>query len=186
MTTVSVDLAYKSYKDNGVAVLSQTDAVFEKVELEGKPDADALAKYFVTLCEKHAASVLLIDGPQAWKDPDNGLVHSRICERALNTPGKTGLPFTSKPRNSKPRHYLPFIEFSIQVFNALHDLGWRRFSGEPFTMGTVAVECFPTSAWRSIGMKPLPSKRKASIRISERRLQRKRSGFRHSLRCVFP
>jgi hypothetical protein len=42
------------------------------------------------LADDLGAAALLIDGPEAWKDPDNGLQHSRVCERELNTPAKTG------------------------------------------------------------------------------------------------
>jgi hypothetical protein len=64
---------------------------------------------------------MAIDGPQSWKAEENGLVHSRICDRLLNAPAKVGLPGQGKPRT-----YVPFIAFSIAVFGALVELGWQR------------------------------------------------------------
>jgi hypothetical protein len=114
--------------------------------LTGAPDPELLAEFLVNLCEELGASVLTLDGPQGWKDPDNGLEHSRICERALHTPAKTGIPGIVKPGN-----YLPFVAFSIAVFDALGERGWPRYDGNLGENGRVAVESFPMSAWRSLG-----------------------------------
>ena len=53
---------------------------------------------------------MLLDGLQGWKNPANGLKHSRLCERILNTPAKTGILGRVKPVN-----YTKFVEFSIAV-----------------------------------------------------------------------
>jgi hypothetical protein len=108
--------------------------------------------------------MILLDGPQAWKSKLNGLEYARVSERALNTSAKTGLPGVVRPRT-----WTSFVEFSIAVFNALTLLGWNRFNthtrpgAEPERM---LVEIYPFAAWKELGLKPLPSKRRA--RISDR------------------
>jgi hypothetical protein len=115
-----------------------------------------LAEFLVQLCSELGAQVLMLDGPQAWKDPNNGLEHSRLCERALGTPAKTGVPGVVKPGN-----YLPFVAFAIAVFDALAERGWPRYGGEMVhAEHPVAVESFPMSAWKSIGFTILPAKAK--------------------------
>jgi hypothetical protein len=86
----------------------------------------------------------------------NGVAHSRICERVLNTPGKTGLP-----GNVKPANYFPFIEFSVQVFDAFQARGWQRFDPASWGPGQpTVIESFPLAAWRSLGLPCLPAKKK--------------------------
>ena len=130
MSIVSVDLAHKSYRDVGVAVLEaqlkQIRCEFHKILISGPPDTAQLADYLNGLCAERGATVLFIDGPQAWKAPDNGLIHARLCERALNTPAKTGLPEVVKPVN-----YGPFVRFSINVFGRLQERGWALYGGLP-------------------------------------------------------
>lgn len=118
---VSADLAYRTYHDTGIAVLSASDNVIDcafvdaaEAGLVGEPSPDLLAEFLAQLCSELGATILLLDGPQAWKDPQNGLEHSRVCERALHTPAKTGVPGAVKPGN-----YLPFVAFAIAVFDAL-------------------------------------------------------------------
>ena len=103
---VSVDLAYKNYNDLGIALLGRELGNIQinfvkarKLGLTGDPDAKTLAKALLNLCHLNNAQVILIDGPQAWKDPANGFEHSRVCEKILNTPAKTGLPGLVKPKN---------------------------------------------------------------------------------------
>ena len=159
MPVVSVDLAYKNYRDIGVAVLEVKPKTirceFHKILLSGPPDSTQLADYLNDLCGERGANVLLIDGPQAWKHPDNGLEHARLCERALNTPAKTGLPETVKPAN-----YGPFVRFSIDVFGELQKRGWALYAGLPNTGARTLFESFPLSAWRSLGVRGLPAKSK--------------------------
>jgi hypothetical protein len=159
MTTVSVDLAYRDYRDVGVAVIKASppgiDVSFVQVKLTGDPRPRELAKFLVSLCAEHTSKTLLLDGPQGWKDPFNGLEHSRVCERVMNTPAKTGLPGMVKPKN-----YSPFVAFSISVFDEVFNLGWRRYTGFEPPDVCVAAESFPLSAWRSLKLRPLPAKRK--------------------------
>jgi len=110
--------------------------------------------------------IMLLDGPQGWKDPRNGLEHSRRCERELNTPAKTGVPGCVKPAN-----YHAFVAFSIAVFDALECFGWKRLSSidSPVSERTL-VESFPLSAWRSLGLRALPAKSKTRDGVIEDRI----------------
>jgi len=165
MAVISVDLAYVRYSDIGIAALQYQD---DKINVRfirpqsptgDPPEPKSLSHYLTDLCEQNSAGVLLIDGPQAWKDPNNGLEHSRVCERVLNTPAKTGLP-----GNVKPRNYQPFVSFSIQLFDCLQEIGWTRLDqksiAEPSSR-RFALESFPMAAWKSLTILPLPAKKKA-------------------------
>jgi hypothetical protein len=166
VTVLSIDLACRSYADIGVCLLRSDGRSVEaipfrlpKLGLSGKPHPLTLAVVSAELAERHQVRLVLIDGPQAWKHPDNGLDHARICERALATQGKTGLPGTTKPST-----FLPFSLFSIALFNQLGEMGWPRLPATSALYGAkrFALESYPTSAWRSLGLKPLPSKTKAT------------------------
>jgi hypothetical protein len=127
----------------------------------GPVDAEVLAGRLNHLCGLRAIRVLMLDGPQAWKSGSNGLEFSRVSERQLNTAAKTGLPGIVKPLT-----YRPFTEFCLDVYDALCRRGWRRLEtreqpGSP--QKRVLVESYPHAAWKSLGIKPLPSKRKARV-----------------------
>jgi len=162
---VSADLAYRRYRDTGIAVLDFSDKTIEcafvdaaEAGLSGEPSPEVLAEFLAQLCHELGAEILVLDGPQGWKDPGNGLEHSRVCERALGTPAKTGIPGVVKPGN-----YLPFVAFSIAVFDALAERGWARYAGGvPAGSLPVAVESFPMSAWKSLGFSILPAKARCS------------------------
>jgi hypothetical protein len=163
MNVISIDLAYLRWSDFGVAVLRQGSpgATYELLPFRGRdgenPTPDRAADVAIDVVGRFGASLILLDGPQGWKDPTNGLEHSRLCERRLNTQGKTGLP-----GHTKPAGYRPFIEFSIRVFDALDARGWRRFDPSDWRPGVPAVvETFPLAAWRSLKLKNLPAKNKA-------------------------
>nr|WP_226856507.1 DUF429 domain-containing protein [Acidithiobacillus caldus] len=158
VTVLSVDLAYKRYRDCGIALLRRGDGEirveFPNLGLSGSPRPDALAQRLAEIAAELGASCMLLDGPQAWKDGDNGCAHSRCSERALNTPAKTGTPGQVKPAN-----YGPFVAFSIAVFDTLAQLGWPRLEDPHQSQGR-AVESFPTAAWRGLGLRTLPAKAK--------------------------
>jgi hypothetical protein len=127
----------------------------------GPVDANILAGRLNHLCNVRNIRVIMLDGPQAWKSSANGLEHSRVSERQLNTAAKTGLPGMVKPVT-----YRPFAEFCLDVYDALSRRGWRRLetqdrSGSP--QERVLVESYPHAAWKSLGLKPLPSKRRARV-----------------------
>jgi hypothetical protein len=162
MTVLSIDLAYKNYCDIGIVLLGHMgDAIrCEPIRLNRNdvPSPPIVAALLHDICLQNASRVLVLDGPQGWKADDNGLLHSRLCERELNTPAKTGKPF-----EVKPAAYTKFVQFSIEVFDALCSLGWKRVS-DPKTSSKsterVLIESFPLSAWRELCLKTPPSKRK--------------------------
>lgn len=163
MSVVSVDLAYRNYRDFGVAVLEPGPfgAVYELLVVapggRPKPEPGEFADLAIEICERVGASLVLLDGPQGWKDPANGLTHSRRCERLLNAPAKTGLPGSVKPAN-----YAPFVTFAIRVFDSLHERGWPRYDPATWSPGEgTAIESFPLSAWRSLRLPCLPAKRRS-------------------------
>jgi len=176
MPILSIDLAYRHHRDIGIALLDGdtqcTKVRFLKAGLPGTPDPEVLAEYIANLAGDLGATLLLVDGPQGWKSPDNELPHSRVCEKRLNTPAKTGLP-----GNVKPAAYGPFVQFSVAFFDGLDRKGWPRLPGTGKTAG-VAIETFPYAAWRSLDLRALPAKSKTSPSILQDR--------RNALLSVFP
>jgi len=166
MTIISVDLASNRYSDIGVALLTtKYDSVaveFIELTAEGlrdRPNVDVLARWLTELAPNCKAEAIFIDGPQGWKDPSNGLEHARQCEHKLATPGKTGLPGVVKPQS-----WTRMATFSIDLFNALAECGYPRLqhTNDFLTGRKVAVESFPTSAWRTLDLIPLPGKARTS------------------------
>ena len=181
MAILSVDLAYRSWADLGVVVLDrrpigqtplQAGRAVGPISCEivpladpgderGAVDANLLAGRINHLCNTRGIRVVMLDGPQAWKSRENGLEHSRVSERQLNTAAKTGLPGMVKPVT-----YRAFAEFCLDVYDALCRRGWKRLEtkdqpGSP--QDRVLVESYPHAAWKSLGLKPLPSKRRARV-----------------------
>jgi hypothetical protein len=134
-------------------------------DLPGPVDANILAGRLNHLCGVRGIRLMMLDGPQAWKSRSNGLAHARVSERQLNTAAKTGLPGMVKPIT-----YRPFAEFCLDVYDALCRRGWRRLEardqpGSPQDQNQepVLVESYPYAAWKSLGVKPLCSKRRARV-----------------------
>jgi len=128
-------------------------------------DAHILAGRLNHLCGVRNIRVIVLDGPQAWKSHHNGHEHARASERQLNTSAKTGLPGMVKPIT-----YRPFAEFCLDVYEALCRRGWRRLDtrdqpGSPRAQNQerVLVESYPHAAWKSLGLRPLPSKRRSHV-----------------------
>ncbi len=115
-----------------------------------------LATFLDAMARELGATAIGLDGPQGWKAEANGKAHSRVCEAALATQGKTGVPGVTKPAG-----YLGFISFCVETFDALHRLGWPRLAEDHEVGGLVTVETFPTAAWRSLGLRALPGKSKS-------------------------
>ncbi len=165
MSVLSVDLACKSWSDLGVVVLEQHEGQI-RAEVQRWAGAEAppvveLALRLNALAEERGATVLMLDGPQAWKSDDNGYQHQRVSERELNTSAKMGLPCTVLPGT-----YERFVGYCLALYDALARLGWKRLTtrerphGAP---GKVLVESYPHAAWKSLGIKPLPAKRKCRV-----------------------
>ena len=164
---ISVDLAARRYRDIGIARMywregSPFASFIEPAELglSGTPDPEVLARSIVGLARDCGASLLLLDGPQGWKDPRSSEAHMRACERQTRTPGKTGLPGQVKPAS-----WTRMAVFSITVFEVLATEGWPRF-GIGWNGDARAIESFPTHAWRALGLQPLPGKKKRGPDVS--------------------
>ena len=187
MAILSVDLAYRSWADLGVVVLDRVQleqgnreqassiasrgagpigceilSLMDAGDGQRTVDANLLAGRMNHLCNTRGIRVIMLDGPQAWKSLTNGLEHSRVSERQLNTAAKTGLPGMVKPVT-----YRAFAEFCLDVYDALCRRGWKRLEtkdqpGSP--QDRVLVESYPHAAWKALGLKPLPSKKRARVR----------------------
>lgn len=167
VTVLSVDLASRRYRDNGIAILRDRRAAGPAeragrevsvelvapavMRLADPPQPDALAAALHDLAARVGAGLILLDGPQGWRADDSAFVHQRRCEREARTPGKTGLPGIVKPAT-----WTRMAAFSIAVFDALDLRGWPRIDSR-WSGGRAAIESFPTQAWRSLGETPLPS-----------------------------
>jgi len=174
MAVLSVDLATRRWSDLGIVILDRArlaqplDPAEGLITCEIIPWSDAgpvkaeiLAGRLNHLCGVRGIRVLMLDGPQAWKSRSNGLEHSRVSERQLNTTAKTGLPGMVKPVS-----YRPFAEFCLDVYDALCRRGWRRLATreQPSSIQErILVESYPHAAWKSLGLKPLPAKRRARV-----------------------
>jgi hypothetical protein len=181
MAVLSIDLAYRRWSDLGIVVLDrprpdapirceilawnytgfETSTNTEASNGRNRVDANILAGRLNHLCATRDIRMILLDGPQAWKSGHNGLLHARVSERQLNTTAKTGLPGIVKPITCRP-----FAEFCLDVYEGLCRRGWRRLDTEdkPGVMPKrILAESYPHAAWKSLGLKPLPSKRRAKI-----------------------
>jgi hypothetical protein len=162
---LSVDLAYKRYTDNGIAYIENGNDDVQILKagdlgLYGTPLPSDFAAALAIFCEREGISVLLLDGPQGWRVPNSQIEHMRLCERVLNTPGKTGVVGTTKPRT-----YLSYIQFSIDLFQRLRlEHGWELLTADWSKRSGVRwlVETFPTYAWKTLGLPKLPAKAKTT------------------------
>jgi len=189
VAVLSVDLAFRRWSDLGIVVLNRESDRESELEQPAPISADPLPSARTISCQiipstsaglddgpvdpevlagrlNHLATtrgirVMMLDGPQAWKSRSNGLEHARVSERQLNTAAKTGLPGMVKPIT-----YRPFAEFCLDVYDALCRRGWRRLDTSDRSASLqdrVLVESYPFAAWKSLGLQPLPSKRRARV-----------------------
>lgn len=165
---LSVDLASRRYRDFGFAFLRRGSRkpLFpgrDDLGLEDPPNAASFAGALEAFCRNHGVGILLLDGPHAWRHPASPIDHMRLCERVLNTPGKTG-----PPGHVKPAPLLKYVQFSIDTFRHLHDeYGWSFLTQDwPKRPGERwAVEVFPSSAWSLLGWRRLPSRPRSAAKI---------------------
>ena len=167
MTVLSIDLASRRYRDVGIVALSgsavsadiQLHDAFE-LALSDPPEPAGFVEAILRFATAVDARLILLDGPQGWRAPESEVPNMRRCEQETRTPGKTGLPGTVLPRS-----WTRMVLFSIAVFDALDAAGWPRFTGSG-QLGHDAVETFPTHAWRTVGLSPLPAKSKKPPLVS--------------------
>jgi hypothetical protein len=159
---LSVDLASRRWRDNGIALLTPEGEGArvrllspESLGLRGTPDAEPFADALHGVAEREGVRFILLDGPQGWRAERSALMHLRACEKETRCPGKTGLPGVVKPAT-----WRRMAEFSIALFSALDARGWPRFS-RAWAGERAAIESFPTHAWRMLGYAPIPGKASA-------------------------
>lgn len=167
---LSVDLAYRSYEDFGFCLLEESAGEILNIQYTSHqslglleiPEKEMFAQTVLNYCLATGVSILMFDGPQGWKDPDNGLLHQRVCEKHLNTQAKTGTEGKVKPANFKP-----FVSFAIDIFSVLNRSGLVSLVTEPKiavpVKGILLVETYPYSAWHKLNIQPLPGKRKCTL-----------------------
>jgi hypothetical protein len=172
MAVLSVDLAFRQWADLGVVAMERGLTPIAPIACEivawddpdsvsGPVEAEILAGRLNHLCVVRNIHVLMLDGPQAWKSGRNGLQHARLSEQQLNTAAKTGLPGIVKPAT-----YRAFAEFCVDVYDALCRRGWKRLAAHDRPQDAqerILVESYPHAAWKALGIKCLPSKRRCGV-----------------------
>lgn len=165
---LGIDVASSSWKANGSALIEYDEAGFGRVVPgaivwpSGPLTPIALADAIDKFARAHAVDATALDGPQGWRSPDTPAGTPGVGRRSeyeCSTQGKTGVYPVTYPSNQRP-----WIEFSIQLFDALlarpgvvlADLETTVSAGA----GYAVLECFPTSTWRTSGLTPLPGKGK--------------------------
>ncbi len=184
MTIISVNVANEQYSDVGVVALRTANSSvgvvpieLASIGLDGTPQVADLGSFLVALAAELDAEFILVDGPQGWKAPDDGLGHSRRCEHMLGTPCRTGLPGVAEPAECRE-----FAEFCIALFDELGTLMFPRLSTTGDWPTHVAVESFPRAAWHSLGIPALPAKQKAAAEEKANRLEALQGCFPLDLR----
>jgi hypothetical protein len=174
-STLSIDLACTSYEKFGICRIDGIGRPPWQVRflkpgtlgLEGSPAPAACAEAIARYCAAEGVEVLLLDGPQGWKDPKSVLRHSRRCERELACPAKTGTEGKVKPAN-----YRRFVEFSIGLFTTLVGRWGMTLLARSVPRpraGVLLVESFPHAAWKGLGLDPLPAKHRCRLEEIDRR-----------------
>ncbi len=167
-TVLGIDLASSKWSSVGSATIRFDDEanVFTRVNAGAVSwpaiplTAEALADAIDAFAKRETVCAVAMDGPQGWRDPatpEGAPGVGRRCEYACRTQGKTG----AYPRTF-PGTQRKWIEFSIDVFASLLARPGVALA-DPAAVpdrrsGYVILECFPTSAWRSSGLAPLPGK----------------------------
>ena len=97
---LGVDLAIKSWNDNGTAVLEFDQNSWKSCELyavkwpAGKPTPDAMADLLDTYARANGIAAIGLDGPQGWREAnvtlDDRRGVGRLAEFEVKAPGKVG------------------------------------------------------------------------------------------------
>ena len=82
MTNNRHDFAYKSYNDIGAVVLdlvNSKEVVCKKTAFKSseKPNPTKVAHDLADLANRNNCKIIMVDGPQVWKHPDNGHDYQR-------------------------------------------------------------------------------------------------------------
>lgn len=165
---LGIDVASSSWKANGSALIEYDEAGVRRVVPGVIPwpsvplTPAALAGAIDKFAREHAIDAAALDGPHGWRSPDTPAGAPGVGRRSeyeCRTQGKTGVYPVTYPRNQRP-----WIEFSIQLFDALLALPGVVLADRETAIiagaGYAVLECFPTSTWRTSGLKPLPGKGK--------------------------
>ena len=170
MPVLSVDLACRSWSDLGVVLLEQKGPLIACDIIRWNdpypPPVVELALRLNEVCLERGAGVLMLDGPQAWKSDEDGQSFTRAAERAVNTAAKMGLPDSHGSGTVLPGTYERFVGYCLALYDALGRLGWQRLATreQPESgPGKILVESYPHAAWKSLGIPPLPAKRKCRV-----------------------
>lgn len=165
---LGIDLASAAWVSNGSAMLEfDSNGQFTRLVAGAVPwpttqlTSEALASAIDEFARREDVCAVSLDGPQGWRDPQTdpqtpGV--GRRCEYECRTQGKTGIYPTTYPGNQRP-----WIEFSIEVFERLLAKPGVVLANSTIpesAAGYTVLECFPTSAWRSSALTPLPGKSK--------------------------
>ncbi len=163
---LGIDVASRSWKDVGVAVVESTTSGWRRVTVDefSEPTgrtAQSLADAIDALARRLECDAVILDGPQGWRDPaaaDRPGV-GRACEYSTRTQGKVGV-FGS----CYPRPQLSWVQVSTDTFAALlrkQGVALANAAPLPYARppgGYWVMECFPTQTWRSLAIRPLPGK----------------------------
>ena len=164
---LSIDLAHKKARDFGICLIEKRKDQALKIKfippqelINDPPEAAQCAQAIYDYCACHEIAVVFLDGPQGWMHPDSELKDKRRCEKLLNAMAKAGREGQVKPRNFKQ-----FVEFSIAVFSELTRRGVDLVKDPVVQIPDdrlLAAESYPRSAWKKLGIRPLPGKKKTT------------------------
>ena len=124
-------------------------------------DPRGVAKSIAVFCKKEGVRVLF----DRWASRRG---RTRTVNCSIAAPLRRNLPRRARSSTAgvvRPGNFLPFARFSIEVFDFLVREFGAHLAESPRIIapssGFLALESFPTSAWRSLGLKPLPGKGKS-------------------------
>ena len=131
------------------------------------PPVVELALRLNTLCLERGAGVLMLDGPQAWKADEH-------LPQPAHGVGQPGAAAGSPSARMLPGTYERFVGYCLALYDALGRLGWQRLAAresngnasarhEERLQHKVLVESYPESAWKSLGITPLPERQHCRV-----------------------
>jgi hypothetical protein len=171
LRVLGIDVASAEWSSNGSATIAfdPVAKTFASIEVPAvkwptlRLTPATLANAIDMHVRAHGICAVALDGPQGWRDPatPGGIPGvGRRCEYECLTQGKTGIYPQTYPSTQRT-----WIEFCIDLFTALLNKRGVQLAAaaaplQPPAVGYLVLECYPTSAWRLSGLKPLPGKTK--------------------------